>query len=217
MILIGTMDWAGTSGRGHFLCPNCETKQPYRLRDTRPFLTLYFIPIIPLGGITQTVQCGQCREHFETVVLSDQATRTSASPDTGESKSVPDVTFEQDLLNVMALVMIEDGQITENEISIARRLYSNITDSNLTREELGRTCSMMKVHRMNPQNYLVTAVSRRSHQERLLIVQAMFGVSGADGEISAGRMKSLLKAHQLMGLDEREFKTAVQATSQWLT
>jgi uncharacterized tellurite resistance protein B-like protein len=210
------MDWASTRLRGMFLCPNCGTNEKFRLRASRPFLTLYFIPVIPIGGLQEYVQCSRCKNSFETIILANRM--TPESPD--NASPTPNVTaapLEEDLLKAIALVMVEDGHVTENEIQIARRLFENITQQNVTREELGAVCSTVRLHRLTTLSFLATAKSRRTHEEKLLLVQAMFGVAGADGEISPKRLESLLKSQQVLELDAREFQTAVEATSQWLT
>ena len=225
MLLIGTMDWASTKRRGVFTCPVCGESQQYRLRESRPFLTLYFIPIVPLGGITEVAECTVCRESFEPFVLTpdfqsqlkEGANATAQHESLDSETNMTERQFEEDLLKVIALMMIEDGHVTESEIRIARRLFENITEMNLSRDDLGRMCSSMNLHRMKINGYLATVVPRRSHEEKLLLVQAMFGVAGADGEISPGRMQSLLQSQEILQLEEREFMAAVNATSQWLT
>ena len=216
MILIGTMDWASTRLRGNFLCPHCSTNEKFRLRASRPFLTLYFIPVLPIGGLSEFVQCNSCKNSFETVVLANRMMATGDSVESGRQDEVNPATLDEDLLKILALMMIEDGQVTENEIRIARRLYENMTEENLTREHLGHMCSQVRLHRLNTLSFLATANQRRSHEEKLLLVQAMFGVAGADGSITPKRMESLVQAQQVLGLDEREFASAIQATDQWL-
>lgn len=215
MIFIGTMDWASTRLKGMFACPTCGTTESFRLRASRPFLTIYFIPLIPIGGLQEYVQCSRCKNSFETDVL---ATRMlSSSVNQGIHPEPREVPFEDDLLKVIALMMVEDGHVTEDEISVARRLYENITSQNVSREELGRMCSHVRLQRLTTQSFLSTAAPRRSHEEKLLMAQAMFGVAGAEGEISAGRLQSLTKAQQLLELEPAEFERAVAATEQWLT
>lgn len=215
MIFIGTMNWASTRMKGMFNCPNCENTEQFRLRSSRPFLTIYFIPLIPIGGLEEFVQCSRCKNSFETVVLTNRmvASSVSSTSEIGPSTEVP---FEDDLLRVIALMMLEDGHVSENEIKVARRLYENITEENLSREHLGQVCSQAKLHRMNTTGFLTTAAARRTHDEKLLLVQAMFGVASADGEISPGRMQSLLHTQEVLDLDESEFQMAVAATDQWL-
>ena len=137
----------------------------------------------------------------------------------GDDKSsieMEEPAFEEDLLKVLALMMIEDGNVTDNEISVARRLFENITETPLSREDLGKVCSQVQLHRLTTTNFLFTARMRRTHEEQLLFVQAMFGVAGADGEITPNRMQSLLDTQELLALDEREFQMAIAATEQWL-
>ena len=212
MIMIGTMDWATTRMKGMFHCPKCDSNQKFRLRASRPFLTLYFIPVIPIGGLQEFVKCSNCKESFESIVLA-----SSMLPnDTPVTVASETTAFEDDLLKVIALMMIEDGHVSENEITIARRLYENIAEQNISREELGRVCSEVRLHRLSTSSFLATAGNRCSHQEKLLLVQAMFGVAGADGEVTPKRMESLVNARNILGLEEREFETAVIATTQWL-
>ncbi len=124
--------------------------------------------------------------------------------------------FPEDLLKVIALIMVEDGHVTEDEIRIARRIYENITEENLPRDDLGRMCGYVQQQRLSTLSFLATARNRRNHEERLLMVQAIFGVAGADGEISPSRLRSLVQSQKVLELDEAEFQRAVSSTAQWL-
>jgi predicted RNA-binding Zn-ribbon protein involved in translation (DUF1610 family)/uncharacterized tellurite resistance protein B-like protein len=216
MIVIGTMNWSSTRSRGMFLCPSCGSREVFRFKSSRPFLTLYFIPVLPIGGIEEFVQCGRCKNAFDPAVLANRVVPSpAAGPTTGLAESKPD-SFHRDLLTIIALIMIEDGQVTEQEIAVARKLYQNIAQSNITREELGRTCSQVRLKRLHLPSFLNSVVERRTHQEKLLLVQAMFGVSGADGEISPGRMQALMQSQSALRIDESEFQRAISDTTQWL-
>lgn len=223
--------------RGLFRCPNCGSTQNFRLRASRPFLTLYFIPVLPIGGLEEFVQCSTCKDSFETDVLAVTmlpSNYTSLSPEMvsktignhPHSGSHPQgvgpqglrkIPLSEDLLKVIALIMIEDGHVTEKEISFARRLYENMLSENLSREELGRMCAFVQQQRLSTLSFLATAKNRRNHEEKLLIAQAIFGVAGADGEISPKRLQSLAKSQAILELDEAEFQRAVSQTAQWLT
>ena len=229
MILIGTMNWSSTRSRGMFQCPNCQSKEAYRQKASRPFLTLYFIPVIPIGGLQEFVQCGRCKQVFDNAVLLTRMTpatssETSVSTSTStmqeglDANSTPKPPeFERDLLNVIALIMIEDGQVTEQEINVACKLYEGITRIKITREELGRVCSQVRIRRVHLPSLLASATQRRSHEEKLLLVQAMFGIAGADGAITPGRMQALMQSQTTLQIDEAEFQRAVANTTQWLS
>ncbi len=214
MILIGTMNWSSTQSKGLFHCPNCASKEPFRFKTSRPFLTLYFIPVLPIGGLEAYVQCGRCKNAFEPSVLTTHVLPETA--EVGQDGRQVEPSFEEDLLTVIALIMVEDGQVSEPEISLARRLYENMTESNLSRETLGKACSQARLRRFNTLSFLSTSGLRRSHEEKLLIVQAMFGVAGAEGEISPGRLQALMQAQAALQLEASEFQRAIANTSQWL-
>lgn len=215
MIVIGTMNWSSTRSTGMFQCPNCESKENYRLKSSRPFLTLYLVPVLPIGGIEEFVQCRRCKNAFDPAVLANRITPSSNSGQSVLTEAKPN-SFERDLLTIIALTMVEDGQVTEQEIAIARKLYQNITQVSITREELGRMCSQVRLKRIHLMSYLNSVVQRRSHEEKLLLVQAMFGVAGADGSISPGRMAALTQSQSALNIDESEFQRAILATSQWM-
>ncbi|MEO8269564.1 MAG: TerB family tellurite resistance protein [Aureliella sp.] len=124
--------------------------------------------------------------------------------------------FADDLLKVIALIMVEDGHVTEDEIRLARRIYENMTHESLSRDDLGRMCAFVQQQRLSTQSFLATARDRRSLEEKLMLVQALFGVAGADGQVSPRRLAALIKAQQILDLDEGEFQRAVAASDQWL-
>ncbi|MEM7474886.1 MAG: TerB family tellurite resistance protein [Planctomycetota bacterium] len=216
MLLIGTMNWSSTRMSGMFQCPTCGGSQNFRLKSTRPFLTLYFIPVVPIGGLEEYVECRNCREAFEPVVLTNHLLPAD-TPAGVETPNQNEQAFEKDLLSIIALMMVEDGHVTENEITIARRVFENMTGQTLSREQLGASCSQVQLHRLSIESFLATATQRRSHEEKLLMLQAIFGVASADGQVSEGRMQSLIRSQRLLEIDEQEFETAIAATGQWLS
>lgn len=215
MILIGSMNWSSTRSRGLFQCPTCDSKEAYRYKASRPFLTLYFIPVLPIGGMEEYVQCGRCKNVFDPAVLTNRIMPSSTSQPSILQDTQQD-SFHRDLLTMIALIMIEDGQVTEQEITVARTLYQNITKQSISREELGRICSQVRMKRVHLPSFLNSVVERRSHDEKLLLVQAMFGIAGADGAISSGRMAALMQSQSALRIDESEFQRAISDTTQWL-
>lgn len=230
MILVGTMNWASTRSHGLFRCPQCGDTQQFRLRASRPFLTLYFIPVLPIGSLQQYVECRQCKNSYEPEILSaNMATShlTSHNRPRGGGAPMSDLPgnrhvvymhapFAEDLLKVIALIMVEDGHVTEDEIRVARRVYENMVQESLSRDDLGRMCAFVQQQRLSTSSFLATARDRRSLEEKLMLVQALFGVAGADGEVTPRRLAALIKAQQLLQLDEGEFQRAVTAVEQWL-
>lgn len=53
-----------TIGQGVFFCPRCNAERTYRLQAGRRFVTLFFIPLIPLTKTGQDVQCTTCKTRY---------------------------------------------------------------------------------------------------------------------------------------------------------
>jgi predicted RNA-binding Zn-ribbon protein involved in translation (DUF1610 family) len=52
------------AGQGLFHCPRCGGDRRYRRRAGRRFLTLFFIPVIPLTRAGEHVRCTTCRARY---------------------------------------------------------------------------------------------------------------------------------------------------------
>lgn len=55
---------------GTFVCPQCGGTHAYEHKKVRPYFTLYFVPLIPLGAGEEYVQCQNCGTTFPVDVLS---------------------------------------------------------------------------------------------------------------------------------------------------
>jgi hypothetical protein len=55
--------------RGVFFCRKCGGDRDYRRRTGRRFITLFFIPLIPLNKTGEHVQCTRCKTRYVTEVL----------------------------------------------------------------------------------------------------------------------------------------------------
>jgi hypothetical protein len=58
-----------TLGRGIFFCRRCGGDREYRHRTGRRFITIFFIPLVPLHRTGDHVQCLTCKTRYVTEVL----------------------------------------------------------------------------------------------------------------------------------------------------
>lgn len=58
-----------TLGKGEFFCRRCGGDRGYRHRSGRRFITVFFIPLIPLTKTGEHVQCMTCKTRYVTEVL----------------------------------------------------------------------------------------------------------------------------------------------------
>jgi len=69
IILFGSRGVTSTVEQGDFYCPQCDRREEYDLKQVRPFFTLFFIPIFPIGGGQRYVECLGCGGTFKERVL----------------------------------------------------------------------------------------------------------------------------------------------------
>lgn len=206
MILIGTMNLTRTLDRGNFYCPTCGTTETYRLRARRPFLTLYFIPTVPIGAAESFVQCDQCRESWdETVLAMDRESHEAAAHEQ----------FLDEAMRSAILIVLADGKISEAEIETLLRIADGLLERPLDRDELGHLCSVAMQNQIEAKNYVLTVSRRWNQSQRVLALQAMFLAASAEGELSERQIKLLGELREILELTDREYESAIEDSLEW--
>ncbi|MDA0329855.1 MAG: zinc-ribbon domain-containing protein [Gemmatimonadetes bacterium] len=72
LVFIGSRGVVKTHTRGLFRCPRCDASRAYAHRRIRRFLVFLFVPVVPLAGEEEFVQCGFCRRAYKPSVLESQ-------------------------------------------------------------------------------------------------------------------------------------------------
>ena len=206
MILIGTINLTRTRDRGSFYCPTCVLTQTYRLRARRPWLTLYFIPTVPVGVAELFVQCDHCRKTWDTSVL---------DMDQHSHEQELEEQFRDQAVRSSVLVVMADGEISESEILALQRIASRLLERVVDREELGRLCSIAHQNQIEAANYVLTVSRNWSKEQRLQALQAMFLAATAEGEMSQSQIDVLAKMRQTLELSDAEYEAAIEDALSW--
>ena len=74
LIIFGLRVFYRTIARGTFHCRCCGGDREYRLRSGRRWITVFFLPVIPLTSAGEHVQCTSCRTRYVTGVLNQPTT-----------------------------------------------------------------------------------------------------------------------------------------------
>jgi hypothetical protein len=69
IVIAGLRGITSTLDTGEFYCPQCDAREEYTLKQSRPFFTFFFIPIFPVGRAQRYVECQGCRQAFSEEVL----------------------------------------------------------------------------------------------------------------------------------------------------
>ncbi len=206
MILIGTMNLTGTRDRGNFYCPTCALTQSYRLRARRPWLTLYFIPTVPVGGVELFVQCDQCRSTWDPSVLEmDQKSHEALKEDQ----------FRDEAVRAALLVVLVDGHISNEEIGSLQRIASHLLERDVDREELGWLCSTAEQSGIEAANYVLTVSRRWNTEQRTKALQAMFLAATAEGEMGPKQVATLAKMREILAMTDADYQAAIERALEW--
>lgn len=206
MLFIGTMNIARTREQGEFYCPSCESIQSYRLRAKRPWLTLYFVPVIPIGSVELIIQCKTCKSNWDTSVLNVSAE--------SHQRSLSDQVHEE-IFRSMTLFVLSDGYMTPDEVEPLRDLASRIFEREVDREELGKLCSLAEQSSIPVKNYVESVARKWTVEQQKLAIQVMFLGASLRGELGEERIAVLMRMRELAGLSEAEFQELVEACLRW--
>ncbi|TWU36617.1 Tellurite resistance protein TerB [Novipirellula aureliae] len=201
MILIGTMNLTRTRDRGSFYCPTCRTSNSYRLRARRPFLTLYFIPTVPIGGAEEFVQCDGCRSTWDITVL---------EMNRKQHEAILEGQYKEEVTRACVLVALADDYVSETEVDVLLDVSERWLDWPMEREELGHLCSVARENKINATNYVLTTSRRWSQSQKRQALQAMFLVASAEGEMGEKQIQILSELRTLLEMTEAEYAEAIE-------
>ena len=193
MIVIGTMGIPFTRDKGTFYCPRCRDDVPFRARHVRRFLTVYFIPLIPLDKMEEYVECLKCKNRFPREALThnrEQATRA----------------FHGYVRHTLALLAAADDEISAAEIATFQELIRRLTGHSLSHDEANQELLAAKGSRQMPAWYLRTIGGWLNKDEKKTLVQFAFLMVSSGGEISENRRALLAQFPAALGLTEDQFK-----------
>ena len=206
MIFIGTMNLTRTRDVGNFLCPACGVAQGYRLRASRPWLTLYFIPTIPVGDFEFFVQCDHCKLRWDDSVLE----MNHPNPVMAEENQ-----FCDQAVRATMLVVLADCKISENEISALQRISQHFWSRHVGRDELGKICSNAQQNQIEAANYVLTVSRNWNQEQRSRALQGMFLAASADGPLDPSQLAILAKMQELFDFTDAEYHGAIEQALEW--
>jgi uncharacterized tellurite resistance protein B-like protein len=201
MIFIGTMNLSRTRERGDFYCPDCESMQAYRLKAKRPWITLYFIPVGPIGKVEIVSRCDNCHSNWDESVL---------KVDADSHRELLEDQASHEIFRAVVLYLLSDGYMEENEIEPLREIASEVFGRDVDREELGRLCSSAEQSGIKVRNYVTSVLRYWNPEQQRLAIQSMFLAGSLRGELDSDRLELLMEIRQTAGLSDQGFRTLIE-------
>lgn len=206
MILIGTVNITRTRGAGDFHCPTCGQIREYQLKSRRPFLTLYFIPTVPIGGAEFFVRCRGCRSHWDPAIL---------HLDADAHREMREQQFGGEAFRSAVLAAMEGGEMSHERIETLIRIGERLLCEPIDREDVGRLCSSAKQNGITAENYVRSVSGNWDTEQQDFALQAMFVAAAAEGELSESAVRLLASLRQILDLTDAEYQAAIEAATLW--
>lgn len=204
MIIIGEMNLTLKKGVGQFFCPFCLEQRGYIQRRIKRFLTLYFVPVVPLATVSEHVRCDQCRQTFPLDAL-------------GKTKEFyarqRRLEFAGDVRRVMVLLMLADGQVEEVELAAIRRVYAQLSGEDISYEQLSHDVVQAQRARVDATQYARAVSLRRTEEEKEWILRGAFLVASASGPLSPQRLDQLKSLPAALNISEERFREVIAQTA----
>lgn len=179
MIIFGTKEVGRDDGGGRFVCPNCGP-QEYRLKKVRRYVTLYFVPVFPLGGEKgEYVECRRCKTAWGVDVL-----RGGARPGGGDQR-------HRGVRLALLHMVMADGAPDPGEVERARQSFRKVTGQDVDPSVLMQEARGLSA---DPEAMLRELAALRPTLDdagREAIVKAAFYVAASDGAFQDEERKLL--------------------------
>lgn len=203
MIIFGTRNVGSTVKTGTFFCPVCRQQTNYKQITNRNYAHFFFIPLFPIGGSEEYVECQRCGTPFGVEVLSEGPQAESGPP-------LSD--YNTLALASMQLVAAVDAAISPHEVQTIGQLYKQVSGADVDSEQVRRDGEWWRNH---PEQVYATAarlapgldVERKERLLRVLILVAF-----SDNQPQQTEYDCLAQIAQHLGVAPARLKELIQTT-----
>lgn len=196
MILIGFTHLDKTTGEGAFFCPQCGDQKNYQQKSSRQWITLYFIPIVPLGRTTDLIECRACGVSYESDVL-------HYDPLEAFQNSM----IELRQLTVLCLMFL--NRFSADDLHAAQFFLSGIAGQAV--DPAGLAQDLRRVADCEHLTELVRAGKHLSVQGKWLLLVTVRQVLEKKRALSSQEMEQLMTIGRAVGLPKRHIKDFLSA------
>jgi tellurite resistance protein len=200
MIIWGTKSLRRRAEGGEFFCPNCGKGRSYSRTRLQRYFTLYFIPIIPLNVLGESVECDFCKNEYRAEVLS-----YDPSENMRRFKSRMDKVLKQ----VLLLIAVADGGPHAKKLAAIRQVLTEVSSNTIGEEALRRDLAMQPPSLAEVLQGLVELKDALNDDGKELFIKAAILVSSADEEVSDAEYGILIQVAQGVGLSDAHLRGIV--------
>ena len=203
--IAGTRGVTTTVSKGEFFCPECNAHTQYHHDQVHEKATVFFIPIVNLRLLGEYIECQNCVNTYKMEILDYDPEQ--------EQKEIEAI-YLVGIKKVMTMMMLADGKIDENEKSMMKDIYKNITDLALSDNDIDKEIKNCKANPMGLDNCLKELFSYLNESGRETIIKVAYWVSIADGEVDKREEKLLLKIAKQFQISSAHLKGIISEVNE---
>lgn len=197
MIIFGWRNVTLTGDKGSFHCPSCGAGTRYEQKKVRRFFTLYFVPLIPLQGVGEYVECSGCGTSYDPEVL-------SYDPMAAERRFR--AAWQDAVLRVMVRMTAADGRIDDSEVETVQAIYHRLSGEELSPGEIASSAAATLGGSSDVASDVQAVASHLNEHGREMVMRAAVFVALADGDMAEEEWKALAALAKAMGMSPAHAK-----------
>jgi DnaJ-domain-containing protein 1 len=173
MIIFGAKVVTSTQAKGTFYCPGCDREGvEYKQQRCRRFVTLYYLPLIPIKTVAEYIECQVCQNTYQPAVLK----ATAADHRAFEAE------FQLVIKRVMILMLLADGVVADAELEVIRRIYLRLSEIDISIEDLRLEVEAARQGVSDVLVYLERNAPILNERGKELVIKSAFLVAAADDQ-----------------------------------
>ena len=200
MLIIGTTQIVRKREKGSFLCPNCGSETPYRRKSVQTFLTLYFIPVFPIGKRSDYLECAVCAGTFDPRIASVPREKIVEAIEAAAVQHVG---------HAMVITLAAQPEVSDEAVDTLRSIYERLSGGVVSTEEVRNQIEGAKNPYFDADEQMFRIADQLDERWSERLVQAVFLVANADGEATPEQMELLSELPALLGMSEERFRELV--------
>ncbi|MEC8390208.1 MAG: zinc-ribbon domain-containing protein, partial [Planctomycetota bacterium] len=172
---------------GSFDCPKCHQQRSYQRKLIKNWISIYFIPIIPIGASGEVLQCTKCKIEFP----------AKSAPQSQASDSPTSEDFAEALL---VLVALDRGTPNRKVVAKLQQVLSELREQPVSSETVAALILQGQSTRYSAFEYARTTRAGISREDRIRAVVLIDELVRCPGEAHPAGLDLLDSISKALGI-----------------
>jgi hypothetical protein len=182
---------------GSFDCPNCNQHRSYERRLLKNWLSLYFIPVIPMGTSGEVLRCTSCKMEFPV-----------DSPGQPAANSTPN--SEDFVEALLVIVALDRGDPSRTMVAKLQQLLVELREQPVSAETVAGLLAQGKATQFRAVTYAQKVANAISEEDRIRAVVLVDELVRCPGEEHPGGLAMLNQIAISLGMPTPQLESLLE-------